>query len=406
MKILFLAHLLPLPLDSGGKIKSFHTLKALASEHEVRLLAYTRGENEARLAPDLREVCAGVETVPLGRGKLRQACDLAAGLVSRKSFIVNRDFRAEMLRVYDAAVAEFRPDVVHIDHLQMARFVRFGGPYGTVLDQHNVESIIIKRVAETSRSMPMRLYAGIEWPKLQAYELDICRKCDMVLTVSDEDKATLLRLDSGIANIHSVPIGVDVDYFGKFERQTGSKNILSVGTMYWPPNIDSMLYFCRDILPLVAAKAPDCTLTIAGQRPARSIQALASDPRVKVTGYVDDMRKTAHECGVFIVPLRSGSGVRVKLLNAMAMGLPIVSTSVGAEGLDVVNGEHLLIADEPKDFARCVVELLGNPDLAEQLGRRAREMVCQKYSWEIVGRELLRLYGECMPNLQNFGAKR
>jgi glycosyltransferase involved in cell wall biosynthesis len=393
MRILFLAHLFPLPLDSGGKIKSYHTLRLLAAGHEVHTIAYLRSQDEARMVPDLSRVCDGVE-MPLIRGKGRQIADLFASVSRGRSFIISRDFRPAMLQTVREAIDRFKPDVVHIDHLQMAQFVDFDGRYKTVLDNHNVESTIIKRVAETSESRLMRWYAGVEWPKLRKYELDVCRRCDLVLVVSEEDKAVLCDLDASLTNVECVPIGVDVDHFQPVHRVTGANNMLSVGTMYWPPNVDSMLYFCRDIMPLVSEQIADCSLTIAGQRPVDSIRALAADRRIEVTGYVDDERELAANCGVFIVPLRSGSGVRVKILNALAMGLPVVSTSIGAEGLAVRSGEHLMIADSPAEFAKAVVEVLRDRELADHLGSNGRKLVCEKYSWERVGERLLSLYGK------------
>ena len=396
MKILFLAHLFPLPLDSGGKIKTYHTLKALAGRHEVRVVAYLRDENERSHLPDLLHLCPQVEPVPLSRGKATQIADLASSLLTRRSFIVSRDFRADMLQAVQREIDRFRPDIVHIDHLQMAQFVDFSGPYATVLDHHNVESAIIQRIAKTSASPPTRVYANIEWPKLRAYELDVCRKCDLVLTVSDEDKNTIQTLDPAIRNVCTVPIGVDVHGQMPVERNPDSQNILSLGAMHWPPNIDSMRYFCRDIYPLVKRKFPACRLTIAGQRPPRAIRSLASDRSITVTGYVNDTVSLARDCGVFVVPLRSGSGVRVKILNAMAMSLPIVSTSIGAEGLAVTPGEHMLIADTPATFANAVTRVLSNRDLAQRLGRAGRELAVERYSWDIVGQTLLKVYDQCI----------
>lgn len=394
MKVLFLAHLLPLPADSGGKIRTRGNLRALLTRHEVRLAAFVRTNDEERELPLLRGMCAGVDVVPLGRSPLTQVRDLASSLILGRSFIVSRDFRREMLDLVRAAVDDFRPDVVHIDHLQMAQFVDFDAPYRTVLDHHNVESMIVKRLRETSSSLGMRLYASVEWPRLRDYELSICRKCDAVITVSDEDKAILQAMDPTLGNVHGVPIGVDVAGTPVIERTEGSRNILFLGTMHWPPNIDCVQHFYRDILPLVRAEVPDCTFTVAGQRPPRSIQALASDPSVRVTGYVSDATSYARDCGVFIVPLRSGSGVRVKILNALAMGLPVVSTSVGAEGIEAEHGVHVLIADTPDDFARAVVSVLRDPGLADRLGHNGRELVSEVYSWEATSDKLLSVYDD------------
>jgi glycosyltransferase involved in cell wall biosynthesis len=392
MRVLFLAHLLPFPADSGGKIRTSGNLEALVRRHDVRLVGFLRTSDEERELPRLRGMCVGVDVVPLRRTPFTQVRDLASSLILGRSFVVSRDFRREMLELVRAVVDEFRPDVVHIDHLQMAQFVDFDAPYRTVLDHHNVESMIVKRLRETSGSIGIRLYASLEWPRLKQYELSVCRKCDAVITVSEEDKTTLQAMDPTLGNVHSVPIGVDVDSTPIIERKIGSRNILFLGTMHWPPNIDCVHYFYRDIFPLVKAELPDCTLTVAGQRPPRSIEALARDPAVRVTGYVSDAAVCAKDCGVFIVPLRSGSGVRVKILNALAMGLPVVSTSVGAEGIEAEHGAHLLIADTPKDFAHAVVSVLRDPDLADQIGRNGRALVSAKYSWKATGDELLSVY--------------
>lgn len=394
MRVLFLAHLFPLPLDSGGKIKSYYTLKALASRHEVHLVSFLRSSEEERCVSGLESIGVRTRAIKLNRSRLRQVSDLAGSLLTARPFIITRDYRREMRQAVLQAVNDLSPDVIHVDHLQMAQYAGVCGGCRVVLDNHNVESMIIKRISETAQSRAMRVYARMEWPKLRRYEIQACRASDMVLTVSEEDRATLLNLDRSLAKVHCVPIGTDIDYYQPVERTAGSLNILSIGTMYWPPNVDSMLYFTREILPLVRREIPDSTLTIAGQRPVESVLALAKEPGIRVTGYVDDEREIARDCGVFVVPLRSGSGVRVKILNALAMGLPVVSTSIGAEGLDVRSGEHLLIADDPPAFADAVVRVLRDPELAAALGRNGRQLVCEKHSWDRVGQRLLGLYDE------------
>jgi glycosyltransferase involved in cell wall biosynthesis len=151
---------------------------------------------------------------------------------------------------------------------------------------------------------------------------------------------------------------------------------------------------------MIKQKLPECTFTIAGQKPPRTVQDLARDPAVRVTGYVKDPRDVAAKCGVFVVPLRSGSGVRVKILDALAMGLPVVSTSIGAEGLAVKNGEHLLIADDAESFAEAVTTILNNKELAQNLGLRGRELVRQEYSWQVVEKRLLDVYESHLYNIQ------
>lgn len=401
LKILVLEHLFPMPPDSGGKIKSLCTIRSLASAHTVQVLSYVRTETEQEHVPKLKSICDNVDTVSFSRSRPADAACAVKSALLGKSYIVTRDFRREMLERFRQAVQKFQPDVVHVDHLQMAQFVDFDSSYLTVLDQHNVEHIIVKRISETSTNALLRAYARLEWPKLKKFERDACRRSNLVLAVSDQDAKELRNLmlpgahrqeNATVPPVETVPIGVDFDSIPLVERDPNSKDILFLGTMYWPPNIDCVLYFYREILPMIKQKLPECTFTIAGQKPPRAVQDLARDPAVRVTGYVKDPRDVAAKCGVFVVPLRSGSGVRVKILDALAMGLPVVSTSIGAEGLAVKNGEHLLIADDAESFAEAVTTILNNKEVAQNLGLRGRELVRQEYSWQVVEKRLLDVY--------------
>ncbi|MDH7602673.1 MAG: glycosyltransferase family 4 protein [Armatimonadota bacterium] len=401
MRILFLAHLFPIPADSGGKIKSLCTIRALASRHTVRVLAYVRNEAERASTSELAKMCDGVDIVPFHRSRAGDATCALASILLGRSYIVTRDFRREMLERLRGIIREFKPDVLHVDHLQMAQFVDSDRTCSVVLDEHNVEYLIVKRISQTSSSSLVRAYARLEWPKLKTFESEACRKADLVLAVSDQDAEEIRRLSTSDKRsrtydrcpaVETVPIGVDTASISPVKRNPDSKNILFLGTMYWPPNIDCVLYFYREILPIVRQTIPDCSFTIAGQRPPRIIKELERDPNVRVTGYVADPREAAANCGVFVVPLRSGSGVRVKILDALAMGLPVVSTSIGAEGLAVNSGEHLLIADDPEEFAEAVVKVLTDKNLAEALGSQGRTLVQCEYSWEVVGQQLLDVY--------------
>lgn len=356
------------------------------------MLTYWRPEDEPKHIQEMLGMCVNVTRVPLIRSKASDLRYAASSFLSGGSFIIRRDFRNQMAAEFGRMLREFRPDAVHIDHLQMAQFVDFDSGCRTVLDQHNVEHVIVRRIAETAENAVVRLYAGREWRRLRDYEMRVCRQADVVLTVSEEDKSELCRLDPSLGNVHAVPIGIDVERYSQVEPAYGTPNILFTGTMYWPPNVDCVQHFCRDILPLIRIQIPECTFTIAGQRPVESVRRLADEPGVRITGYLEDDREVARQCGVFVVPLRSGSGVRVKILNAMAMGLPVVSTSVGAEGIDAVNGEHLIIADSPADFADAVVNLLKDADTAERLGESARRLASDRYSWQRAGERVLGLY--------------
>lgn len=403
-RLLFLAHLLPWPLDGGGQIKSYHTLRILSRRFDVTLLAFVRREGElndaARAA--LEPLCAdetSLRTVLLPRSRLRNAVAAGRALLARHSFIVGRDDLPAMRQAVQSVLAETPFDVIHVDHLQMAQFVPGDFAGRVVLDHHNIEHRIPKRLAEAPGAAgPLaRWYARQEWPKLRDHELAACRRADQVLVVSGEDREGLEQLAPDLAGkISVVPIGVDTDYFAPEGDgwQPGSRTLLSIGTMFWPPNVDSMLYFCGEILPKIKASVPDVHVNIVGARPTPVVRALGEhDPAtVTVTGSVPDVRPYGKDCGAFIVPLRAGSGMRVKILNALAMGLPVVSTSVGAEGIDVTNNENILIADGPDEFAGAVTRVLCDSALAERIARGGRRLMDERYAWDRIGERLLALY--------------
>lgn len=399
-QLLFLAHLLPWPLTGGGQIKSYHTLRILASVYDVTLLAFTRFADEERSVDPLRPFCREILTVRLRRSKVGNTLAAARALVARHSFIIARDNAAAMDAAVREVLATRRFSAIHVDHLQMAQFVPSTTDAPVVLDQHNIEHRIPRRMAETPGAHPLlRWYAAREWPKLRDSELAACRRADCVLTVSDEDREGLIALAPELhAKITAVPIGVDTDYFGIVRRRADSRTLLSIGTMYWPPNVDSMLYFCADILPRIKQRVPDVHLNIVGAKPTPAVQALASDPAVTVTGFVPDERIWAEDCGAFVVPLRSGSGMRVKILNAMAMGLPVVSTTVGAEGIEVSNGENIVLADGAEAFAEAASHLLSNPDFAVRVAEGGRRLMRERYSWDRVGEKLLSVYDTIVPS--------
>ncbi len=394
-RVLFLAHLLPFPLDGGAKIKSYHTLRKLAEVYDVTLLAFVRSEDEKKHIIPLRDLCVGgIETVLIHRSKVKNVVDAARLLPSRKPFIVGRDHVGAMAKAVRTRLGGRRFDAVHIDHLQMAQYVLpRKSPAKLVLDHHNVESQIIERMAETSPSKATRWYANKEWPKLERYELEVCKAVDRVLTVSAEDKQTLQKLDPSLKYISVVPIGVNGDYYQPVPRYEDPKTLLSIGTMYWPPNVEAILWFYRGVYPLIKEAIPDVKLSIVGAEPDDKILRLAKeDKSVKVPGYVADDRTVAADCAAFIVPLRSGSGMRVKILNAMAMALPVVSTTVGAEGIAATHKKDIFVADTSDDFARDCIKLLREPAYATEIGLAGRKLIEENYSWAAVGAELLSVY--------------
>jgi glycosyltransferase involved in cell wall biosynthesis len=222
-----------------------------------------------------------------------------------------------------------------------------------VLDEHNAVWTIVRRAARTETRGPKRLLAELEWRKLRAYEGSLCADVDRVTVVSEDDRVALEQAAGRCLQTMTIPIAIDTHSQPYRPRTADARHILSVATMFYPPNVEAVYWFATQVLPLVRSRMPETQFLIVGSRPPRRIRALAEDPSsgVVVTGYVPDLDPILSQSRVLVVPVASGSGMRVKILEGFARGLPIVSTTIGVEGIEARAGEHLLVADEAPAFA-------------------------------------------------------
>jgi glycosyltransferase involved in cell wall biosynthesis len=273
-------------------------------------------------------------------------------------------------------------DAVHADQLSMAQFAVDLPTRLRVLDQHNAVWTIVKRAAARQRWGPLRALATLEWHKLRSYEGAVCRRFDRVTVVSREDRMALEQAAGRPLSTTVVPIAVDTEALPFERRATDARDVASVATMFYPPNVEGVQWFVREIFPLVRQALPDTRFYAIGSRPPKTLTRLAHPRRgVVVTGYVTDLDPYLRRCGVLVVPVHAGSGMRVKILEAFARGIPVVSTRIGVEGIDARDGEHLLLADEPRAFADAVLCLLRNPAEGERLARAGRRLVEERYDW-------------------------
>ncbi|HEY3232782.1 MAG TPA: glycosyltransferase, partial [Roseiflexaceae bacterium] len=339
MRILLLTLVVPNPPDSGPKIKTHYLLRYLAQRHEVTLVSFVRSEAEEAAARALEKLCKAVYTVPMRRSRLRDGGYLLASLVSARPFLMLRDESRAMRRLLKDLTAREQFDLVHADQLNMAQFGQATG-LSMVLDEHNAVWTIFERLARRERGAK-RLLLEWEWRRLKRYEGRICKASAAVMAVSAEDRAALLAAGA-VDPIPVIPIAVDIAGGQPVQRRPDAQGILSMATMYWPPNIDSVLWFAHEVLPHIRRDAPDAPFYIVGARPPAEVCALANDPTIQVTGYVEDPQPYLESSALLIVPLRAGGGMRVKILEALARGIPVVSTTIGAEGIDVTPGAHLL----------------------------------------------------------------
>ena len=396
MRILFVSQYVPYPPNSGTRVRAYYLLRWLAQRGQVTLLHYTRSEAESSQAEMLRPLCERIVGVPLRRSRAVDILALVGSLPRRIPFFILRDDSARMRRAMLDLTGRSGFDIVHFDQLNMGQFTQLAHGAATVLDNHNVLSVLFDRMAATERGVLRKILLQIEASKMRNYERQIFTRFDALLAVSETDAQQIRMLAGRKCDPVVVPIAIDSEAMRPVARRPCALGILSVGTMSYPPNVDGVTWFAREVLPLVAQRIPGVAFRIVGAKPDRQVRALTKNPSIVVTGYVDELDSLVAHSSVFIVPLRSGSGMRVKILNAFAQGLPVVSTTLGCEGIDAANGEHLLLADTAEAFGEAVVRLMQDPGLAERLSRNARRLVEHCYSWQTVYARLDAVYDRLM----------
>jgi len=289
-------------------------------------------------------------------------------------------------------LVEHQYDLVHLDMLHLAGYIDDCGDTPVVLIEHNVEHVILDRRADTETRWLQRTYLRYQAAKLKDYEAKACQRADHVVAVSDLD-AEQLRALAPHASVTCVPNGVDTEFFSAGQCVKRPASLVFVGGFTWFPNLDAIRYFSEDILPKLKRLVPDVKLTVIGKYPdSPAVQEIARHPEIVLAGLVDDIRPYVDSAMAYIVPLRIGGGTRLKILDALAMSKPIVSTTVGCEGLDVEHGKTIVVADTPDDFAAAVAKALSNPDWAQQIGEEGRRLVERKYDWAAVAQGLMRVY--------------
>ena len=394
MRTLLLTQIVPNPPDAGPKAKTHYVLRTLASEHDVDLVTFVRSETEVAQASELAPYCRSITTVRLERRHVTEVGYLARSWAKRTPFLVERDARGAFADVVRERLAADDIDIIHADQLTMAQYLDLakGHRPRRVFDAHNAVWELVRELAPRQPTPLHRLSASAEWRRLRRFEGRIARESDLTLTVSERDRDSLTSAAGADINAAIVPIGIEA-----LERTpvtpARSSNLLSIATMHYPPNAEALRWFLDGVWPLLGVERPETTLDIAGQRPPGDIVAAGQrDARVRVHGYVEDVEPLYEQAAVFIVPLLSGSGVRVKILEAMARGVPVVSTTIGADGLDVEDGVHLLIADTPAAFAIAVRELLDHPERAHAIAAAGRQRILERYDWRACCRPVLNAY--------------
>jgi len=385
LHILIVTPSLPWPLVWGFGIRVYQIIRYLAQRHDVSVLAYA-GPDDEDGASALQQTGATIHTVvrdePSTAAK-RQA--QLTSLFAPASFQWQSLESKAMQTAIDRLLAAERFDVIQVESSQMCGFeFKFPGPL--LVDEHNIEYELLYRTFKTERSPLRKFYNWIEYRKFRHEEQRSWKRSDGCILTSDREEAILRQVATHTPTL-VVPNGVDIDSFQPSLGVRDPNNVVFVGVMHYRPNVDAAMYFVREILPHLVRERPNLTFTIVGGGPPEELRRLAGK-NVLLTDRVPDTRPYVARAGVSVVPLRMGSGTRLKVLEGLAMGSPLVSTSLGCEGIDIVDGEHLVVADEPLAFARGVLRILDDPALASMLGRNGRALVESRYSWPSVLHQL------------------
>lgn len=417
LRILFLTQIIPYPPDSGPKVKTWHVLRYLAERgHQITLASFVRPDEVGHVAA-LRQVCSEVHTVPIRRSRLADLGYWLRSLATGRPFLIERDDQVGMRRCIRELMSRTEFDAIHADQLSMAQFaspsrgiVSASGRLSSsgegrkpmlVFDAHNAVWTLVERMAQAVNPV-LKPVVRLEARRVKAYEAMLMQAYDHVLAVTEIDRRLLLQAVQEtnsrahtLAPITVIPIAIDAQALQPVQRVPSSLNVLTLGTLHYPPNADGIRWFVREVFPLVCERISQVSLTIVGKNPPPDFLELeASQPgRIRVTGYVSELTPYFQQAALMVVPVRAGSGMRVRILEAFARGMPMVTTTIGLEGIDATPGEEILVADTAEDFARAVVSLLNDARLQHSLAEKGRRLAETRYDWRVVLSALDQIYG-------------
>jgi len=397
-RLLFLCQTLPYPPDSGTAIRSYNVLRLLARDYDVTALCFYRRATTPNLAGSLaalREMVPVVEAFPIEQehSRARLLWDHVRSLLTGRAYT---EYAYESAAFTHALLAHLEGEpfvLAHLDSLDLGAYVPLLEGIPVIAVHQNVESALLRRRAANETNVARRGYLRLQARLVEGEERRWSPRVALNLAVSDADVAELRALVPG-ARFEMVPNGVDVETFvpGNVAVEEG---IVFVGGMSWFPNADALEYFDEEILPLVRAREERAPVTWVGRAKPEVIARYAARG-IQLTGHVDDIRPYVAKAACYVVPLRIGGGTRLKILDAWAMGKAVVSTSVGCEGLEAVDGQNILIRDDPAAFAAAVTMVLRDSGVRVALERKARVTAETRYSWDVIGETMRRLYGEVL----------
>lgn len=394
MRILFITDTVPYPAVSGNRLRVYNLCQRIAKEHKVWLAVPLNTPEDAEGVSHMQQFCHKVITATRQRRTpLQHLPGLLRYALQGKPLEHKFEYCEELVEKIRHLATTVDFDVVHIEPSYVALYLEALPPEACIksfLTFHNIEFSLFRRLARVERRKPEKLRMLLHSLMLRRWEPRYAERFDRCITVSDVDRRLLVAANPRL-RVTVSPNGVDTQKYQPLPQDDISPSLLFVGSMNYAACADAVVYFCEEILPHIRRMISDVEMWIVGRDPLPEVRRLDGDG-VHVTGWVEDVRSYYRRGMVCVVPLQAGGGTRLKILEAMALGRPVVSTSIGCEGLDVVDGEHLFIADHPVQFAEKTVRLLTDAILRQQIISRARRMVVAQYDWDVIARRLMKMY--------------
>ncbi len=391
MKILFLSVTVPFPATDGGRLRVLNLLKQVARTHQVTFLALETQPTDVDGIAYLRQLGVDAHLVShVTKMPPITVCNGIHGFLRQKPITLSRYDVPAFRETFHSLLERSNFDVIHYEMFHAAQF-RVETNIPSVLSLQNIDSMIWQRLRAHS-SNPLRRFSFWTQERLfHRYEQSMVRKFDIVACTSEVDRRFIQQIGPGL-NTDVIPNGVDIELYRPAHTLEETATLIYTGSMDWLPNEDAAIYFADKVLPKIKEKHPKVKFYVVGQYPTERLQRIGNRPGITVTGRVDDVKPYIARATVYVVPLRIGGGTRLKILEALAMEKAVVSTTVGAEGLNLKSGEQIVIADPPDQIAHATIELMANQAMRRRLGKSGRQLIEASYDWRHVGRKLHTLY--------------
>jgi polysaccharide biosynthesis protein PslH len=390
LKLLFLANRIPYPPYRGDKLKIYNLARRLCKKHELYLLTFTQTEEDKSYKAELEKIFKEVHLVHLPKWKSALNCVQSA--INPLPVQVLYFQSAAMRQVLDELLRQHTFDAIHVQHLRMAPYLSHRKDLKRILDLPDAFSLYWERRKSVQRGFLQTAFENMEQKRVLRYE-KVLKEYDLSLVCSQEDLEYLEQLHD-IRNIRLLPNGVDLTTFTARDHDYAHNHtLLFTGNMDYAPNVDAVVYFVEDILPIIHQQFPETKFVIAGQRPVEKVLDLAND-KVLVTGFVKDLAEVYDSASVVVAPLRFGAGTQNKVLEAMAMGIPVVCSHIGFKGLGIQSGEGAFMKTDKQSFADAVIELLSSASMRRQVGEKGKEIVSAKFDWNAIAARLEQYFQE------------